>query len=309
MEDRRKYFEAEGINWSTLKYMKRSPLDYLVRRDSEVIESDYMKLGSFVDSGLLTPDEFKETYSKAPPIKWGNKVDKLETAMAYAEALSDPSLTVLNELKKDEFIHAIDEAARLRGKILVPAQANQSDVFTWERGMAIIEQNRNKPVFVKILEQVEALQQPLFATCPVTGLKLKGLVDIVTHNAIVDLKTIGTLGKIYYNIRSLDYLGQLAYYDYLATLNGIKKTAYWFVFIETCSPYKMRLVEVDPRVVARESVVNLDLLTRLKHCMDIGEFTDGSEYPELFEYREEDGGALSETEWLQRTESPGQDSL
>lgn len=308
--NRSNYFEAEGINWSTLKYMKKSPLDYLVRKQTQVEESDYMRLGSMVDCGLLTPDEFKETYVKAPPVSWKSKADKEATANAYAEALNNPEIVNLSGLKKDEFLAVIAELSRERGKVLVPAQANPSDVFTWERGIAIITQNHDKPVFRKVMNNIEKTQLALFAECEVTGLKLKGLADIITKNAIVDLKTIGTLGKIYYNIRALDYLGQLAYYDYLAELNGVKKESHWFIFIETCSPYKMRLVEVDPRVIAKEREANLELLKKLKHCMDTGEFTDGSEHPELYEYREADNGQVpDEEEWLKRTEEPGQDSL
>ena len=82
------------------------------------------------------------------------------------------------------------------------------------------------------------------------------------------------------------------------------------MFIETLFPYKMKLIEVDPRIITEQHNVNIDLLKSLKSCIDRNEFPDGSEDVERYEYRGEEGDtAPSEEEWLEQTAQPGQDTL
>lgn len=309
------YRASDGINFSTLKYMKESPLDYKIARDFPKESTSYMGLGTFVDCGILTPELLEQRFVRVPRVNWRNKDEKKITVDNYAAILSEAGFGAEQiesclKLKKDDFTEFVHRALQSTGKCPIPETSdNSSDVFTWEKGMKIIESNKNKLHLRRALEMAEAIQVPLFAECEVTGLKLKGLPDIITKGTVSDLKTIGTLGKIWYNMKAYDYRGQLAFYDYLARLNGIAKERFYLIFIETCFPYKMKVVEVDPRRIAAEHEVNIELLKRVKECEERNEWTDGSEDVVLDEYRDGDSEPLEDEESLERMEEPGQDTL
>jgi hypothetical protein len=307
----KEYRKSPAINWSTLKYMNKSPLDYKMAVDYPSETTIYQKLGVFLHCALLEPEELEKRYVVAPPVKWGSNADKATTATAYIEKLNlDMELSELTKLKKEEFLAGLDELAAEEGKILIPETGGDSDVFNHEKAMAIVKANQNKQVFMKFLESIEKVEVETYATCEVTGLPLKGLIDAVTTNAIVDLKTIGTLGKMFHSLRAYQYLGQMAYYDYLARLNGIHKEKHFFMFIETTFPYKLKMIEIDPRIIEEQHNANIELLKRVRECQESGQYPDGSEQVEYYEYRgEESATAVTEQQWLEQSESGGQDQL
>lgn len=288
MTEKRVYEDDLGVNWSTLKYMKVSPLDYLHAKLYPTTAGDSAKLGSLIDCALLTPDELPERYAVVPEVKWRNKTEKAETVKIYMERFSiDSDSETLLGLTKSEFSSTIERCLVRQGKIPVPFQGGLSDVFTYSKAMAIVEANKDKSAFREVMKAATGVQQELYAICPETGIPLKGKVDIVTSKALMDLKTIGTLGKMFYNIRQWDYLGQLAFYDYLLELNGQPKLSHWIVWIETCSPYKMRLMEIDIKHIRTNRETNLGLLKKLAWCMENDSYPDGSEEALIYEFRED----------------------
>lgn len=309
MSIEQQYREAEGWNWSRIKYLKESPLDFKIRINQDDSPSEHMKLGSFVDCGLLTPDELEERYIKIPTISWPQKHDEriptIESLPADFCLFADKEAEELKKFKKEDFLSLVDSYYQSSGKIPVP---ETGDVFSWEKGIKIIQNNQNKRAFLEMMANVEVLQDAVFATCPITGLKLKGLIDIQTIHALVDLKTVGTIGKRFYNIRAFDYLGQIAFYDYLLRLCGINKKNFSFCFIETCSPYKMKFVHVEEAVIRQEHEKNISLLKLLKQCLDREEWPDGSEEADIWEYRETQE-PMSDKTWLEQAEQPGQYEL
>lgn len=291
------YRAHPGVNWSNLKWMKKSPLDYLVHSKREDDPSDYMKLGTFLDCGLITPEKLKDTYIKVPPIVWNSNDSKAGTVAAYREVLGfdEATAAALSGLRKEDFVSEVESLFTASGKIPIPSgNGSDSEVYTYEKGMRILNANVGKPAWKRLMENMEVSQLPLYAKCPTTNLTLKGLPDIMTKSSLVDLKSIGNLGKMFYNIKTLDYLGQLAYYNYLADLNGISKQSFWIVFVETSSPYKMKFLEIDPREIARQHQTNVELLQQLAVCLEKGEFPDGSEMPEVYEFREDGSGQQAE---------------
>lgn len=287
------YRAAEGINWSTLKHMKTSPLDYKMATLYPKEATDAMRLGSFVDCGLLTPELLEERYVQVPPIAWGNKKAKAVTVQQYLSVFgtknpSEGFVSELSSMTKAEFEAWAYSEIAMTGKVAVPSTSTtKADRFSWDRGMKIINSNKDKPIVKSMFEQVEEVQYPLFATCPFTGLKLKGLVDCFTHSSMVDLKTIGTLGKIFYNIKAFDYVGQMAYYRYLAMINGLEKDHNYLLFVETTSPYKLKCVEIENSALDAELEAIIELLKKLKTCMEQNHFPDGSDEILKWDYRGE----------------------
>lgn len=305
------YREHPGINWSKLKWMMESPRDYLVRKDFEEPPTDSMKMGSFIDCGLLTPDLLDSTYVVVPPIKWGNNADKAETVRAYQKASGAPDIVVASvlKMKKDEATKVLYELVNKTGKEPIPSTGSDTDIYNYEKGMRIIESNQNRPAFMALMEEVEDIQKPLYATCEVTGLQLKGLLDVVTSKTITDLKTTISLSKRFSSIADRKYTNQLAYYDYLARLNGINKPGHWLVFISTVAPYKMKFVEIDPREIQARHEENIQLLSQLRSCLESQVFPDGSETPDFYEYRKASQYESPELQWLEREQQPGAGSL
>lgn len=312
------YRAAKAINWSTLKHMKESPLDYRLAVDNPREAGDNARLGSFIDCALLTPELLEERYVIVPEIHgWRSKEDKEAVVNNYAHILADSGLGTEEiegcvDLKRPEFEDFVRRAIAATGKIPIP---ETGEIFSFEKAMKIVEINKKKPAFMKAIEASEAIQAALFAECEVTGLPIKGLIDVITTRSITDLKTIGTLGKIWYNMKVYDYKGQLAFYDYVARLNGLAKEAYYLLFIQTTYPYKMKLVDIDPRWIAENHETNIELLKQVKECQERGEWPDGSDEIEYVEYQESDEDGIGDSEVLEteqsleRLQQPGQDSL
>lgn len=241
------YRENEAINFSTLKEMKNSPLDYKLARDFPTPSTDSMKFGTLIHMMLLQPELLDKTYIVMPKVDLRTKEGKE---------------------KRQEIIESNP------GKIVIP---EQGDIFSWEKAEKIVNYNKEKRLLKTVLQQIEIAETEVYADCQETNLKLKGLIDAVTKKSIIDIKTIGTLGKIPINIRAFDYIGQLAFYDYLARLNNTTREQHYLLFIETTSPYKAKLVEISKEQIEKKHSQNIGLLQKVKKCTETNEWPDGSE--------------------------------
>jgi exodeoxyribonuclease VIII len=240
------YSKVQAVNWSTLKAMKSSPADYKLAVTFPREETDSMRLGTLVHMMLLEPEKVEQNYVLMP------KLDFRKTE---------------NKQKRAELIESNP------GKIIAP---EEGDTFSYAKAEKIVEANKRKPITKHLLMDVEQVEKKIFSTCTETGLPLKGIADVVTRNSLVDIKTTNSMGKIFYNIKAFDYLGQLAFYNYLLKLDGIKRDRHHLFFIETTAPYKAKVVTVDPAVIAKEHDINLELLKKVKACRDKDYWPDNS---------------------------------
>jgi exodeoxyribonuclease VIII len=254
------YRSNKGINWSTLKYMKESPADYKLRRDFPSEETDAMRLGTLIHAMLLEPDTLGDRYAVIPAMDMRKK----ESKEIYAEIVEGNP-----------------------GKILVPAEPkNKTDRFSWKLASRVAESAKSKQIVRKMLASLQIVEWEVYAVCKHTGLPLKGLIDAVTPKSVIDVKTITSVGKIFYNIRAFDYIGQLAYYRYLLDCAGEDpRELNRFVFLETTAPYKTRIMNVDPRVLEQAESDNLRLLERVAECMEHDEWPDDSDHILEYEYK------------------------
>lgn len=306
------YRKAEGHNWSTIKEMEKSPLAYKMACQFPVEQNDHMRLGSFIDCALLTPELLEDRYIIIPEITgWRGRDEKEAVVNNYASLLSQAGVEAeeiesLINLKRGEFEDYVRRALTHTGKIPIP---EKGDVFAYEKAIKIVEANIKKPALMRALEATERIQAALFAECEVTGLKLKSLLDLITGSSITDLKTIGSLGKVWYNMKAYNYPGQLSFYDYVAKLNGIVKQRHYLYFIQTTFPYPAKVIEIDQGWIDAKREKFIPWLQQIKQCEERGEWPDGSDEVEFYEYRESDNGPTSELESLERMEEPGQDQL
>lgn len=254
------YRSHKGINWSTLKYMKESPADYKLKKDFPFEATDAMQLGTLIHTMLLEPDTVDSRYVVIPKMDMRKK----ESKERYAELVETAG-----------------------GKILVPEEpASTSKRFSWSVAEKSTKGNLQKPIMKRILSSMEVAEWEVFTTCKHTGLSLKGMLDCVTAKALVDIKTINTIGKMFYNIKAFDYIGQLAYYRYLLECAGEKpREKAMIAFVETTSPHKLRVVDIDPRALDAAHKENLRLLERVAECMEHNDWPDDSDQIVKYEYK------------------------
>jgi hypothetical protein len=304
------YRKAEGVNWSNLKWIKKSPADYLYNLENPTVVTDSMRLGNYVDCALLTPNELPKRYKVSPPLTWKTSADKDTTVLAYHEALgfSAEEIPTLIKMKLGEFKDYIQQVAAKNGITFIPQSSeSKSNIFNEQNAKAMIAAQKGKPLWADLMGSMEASQKPLYATCPQTGLKLKGLADILTTNCLGDLKTISDMDRRFWQIRDMMYVNQLAYYDYLLRLNGISKIEFFLLFIETKPPYKMKLVQVERGAIEKAHQENLGMLRSLKQCLDTGYFPDSSDEKDTY-HEFEKVETPEDAEWLE-SQMEGQDSL
>jgi hypothetical protein len=301
------YREAEGVNWSSLKHIVKSPAYYLYKLENPTPITDNMRAGSYVDCALLEPGELNKRYMVSPAIEWGSNEKKKTTVLNFRDIITDISPELLIALKVDEFRALVNERAALKNIEFIPETGGR--VYNKENLDKLVEAQQTKPAWIELQKALIEAQKPLYATCPITGLKLKGLVDMLTINCIGDLKTIEQIDRRFYAIKDFMYVNQLAYYNYIAELNGINKDSHFLMFIESVAPYRLRLIDVPQKRMQAAHAMNLAMLTTLKECLDTGYFPDGSEVREsVYEEEEERFSSEEEQEWLD-SQVEGQDSL
>lgn len=301
------YRQAEGINWSSLKHIKQSPAYYLYMLENPVTITDSMKAGSYVDCALLEPEKLSELYQPCPAIEWGSNEKKKATVLRLLSFFEDIDPTLLLALKVDELKALLDDRAKQKGITFIPDTGGR----VWNKANldALVEAQQTKPAWIDLKKALIEAQKPVYATCPITGLKLKGLIDLLTVNCIGDLKTTEQIERRFWTARDNMYVNQLAYYNYIAELNGIKKEAFFLMFIESIAPYRLRIIDVSPARLAQAHKENMQMLITLKECLDTGYFPDGSEARETWEALEEEAPkTIEESEWLESQVS-GQDTL
>lgn len=248
------YRKNKAVNFSTLKEMKSSPADYKLRLDFGIDESDPMKLGTLVHALLLEPDTVNDKYALVPDA--GKKFTKGMQA-EYLEA--NP------------------------GKILVREVGTKTSTFNWNKATKIADSVKSKTIFKRFMANVESVEQELYGECTETGLKLKGLLDIITDKpSLIDVKTTSQFASRMYNLKKRMYINQLAFYSYLAKLNGRSFEKQFVFFIETIHPFKVRLVEIDPRAIINAHEENIELLKRVKECTEMNTWDDGSDIIEQY---------------------------
>ena len=227
--------------------MKTSPADYFYQKGANWEPTAAQVMGTLIHAMLLEPDTVdKRFYRIEGKINRATKIGK----EAYAQ-------------------HVINAG----DKIIIPDEGRD---LSWKRAENIAHVTSKKEIFKRLMSSVESVEEEIFTECKMTGLKLKGKIDIVSEKSIVDLKTVGSIGKAFYNIRAFDYLGQIAFYDYLVRLTGRLKYNRYLFFVETVRPYKCKVIQIAPEVIKSEHEKNLELLHQVKGCLSRGEWPDRS---------------------------------
>lgn len=224
------YSKIDAINWSRLKVIGVSPLQFIWERDNPRPETGYLRIGRAVHAYLLEPATFKERFAKFDGTRRGKAWDATK---AHAES---GGITLLSE---DEFAAAIGCAAA------VLANPHASEIL--KRG----------------------LKEATFTwKDEVTGLECKGRIDHVGKH-LVDLKTAARMNQRVFASAAarLGYHSQLAFYRDGLEANGLDVSGDPFLIaVQSEMPHDVITYRLPPPVIEAGRTEYRRLLEKLAEC-------------------------------------------
>lgn len=226
-----KYQQIDAVNWSTLRYLDRSPRHYLHAKNTKREDTPAMRLGRAVHCAVLEPERFKADY-----LVWSGGIRRGKAWDEFLEAAGDKETLSLSEAEECQ---AISDAVRF------------------------------DPDAAALLSGGSA-EHPLFWTDAETGLHCKSRLDYLGPDArfVVDLKTTRNAHPRAFGRSAGDslYYGQLAFYaeGVLATTGRLPMLH--LVAVENEAPYVTQVYTLsdDDVEVGRAKV--RELLRRLAEC-------------------------------------------
>lgn len=252
------YADIPGINWSTLRHMRRSPLHYLHARTHAREDTDTFRLGRLTHTLVLEPSRVALEY-----VVWD--MDAAERTLASMPAAKKlPALT-----------------DKRRGKIWDAFEAAHA-------GLTIVtaEQMRNAQAMAAAIMRVwtppdncEVTMQWLDAR---TGLACKGRLDAVDDEWVTEIKTTFDVASAVMS-RSMaryDYHCQLAHYRSGAIACGLTRPGVRarIVAVESSEPHDAAIYELDDETMTAGDEDVARLLARVRECIDTnlwpGRYTD-----------------------------------
>jgi len=226
------YRKIDAVNWSSLKAMAVSPLQYQYERMHPREETRYLRVGIAVHAHILEPHTFLDRFRRHEGSRRGKAWDAVR---AEADAAG---VTVLTE---DEWDDAFGAAAAVLANPYAAAYLKsglKEASFTW--------------------------------TDPGTGLLCKGRIDHAGSH-LVDLKTAARIDQRTFAAAAarLGYHSQLAYYADGLAANGIKVDAEpILIVVQSSMPHDVIVYRIPPHVIEAGRAEYQRLLALLKHCRE-----------------------------------------
>lgn len=210
--DERVYRKDSGINISTLKELRYSPLRARHREMTPVTPTAAMELGTAIHAAILEPDKFFETYGEKPSGGKRTKVGK-----------------------------ELEAEAEKSGKKLLPSKTF-ADVVT------IAERFKASPLG-EYLD--EALFESSWFYDHEFGRRTKARLDIwqPKSRVIADIKTTQSCDDFEFarEVYKRRYDAQAAYYaDIVTAVTGSPVERCLILAIESSEPFDMRIFEITP---------------------------------------------------------------
>lgn len=127
------------------------------------------------------------------------------------------------------------------------------------------------PVASKVLADGEP-EQSIYAVDEETGVTMRGRVDWLRDNAVIDLKTVGQSAHPWRFAKTAADLGydiQAAWYYDILTKNGYPSDVpYLHVVVETAPPHLVSVVQLDDEAMAAGWAQARKALDLYKQCLD-----------------------------------------
>lgn len=215
---RQDYEAIQAINYSTLKWFRKSPAHAKRQIDKPAAPTEEMVLGTAFHTAVLEPDRFDERYAVAPKVDRRTK-DGKETWKTFQE--SNVGKTLINEFDYEVLLAMTRRlSSHPEAKAMLTAKGHNEVAVVW------IDQD--------------------------TGLLCKALMDRITTTnigtVVLDLKTTTDASPKGFarDIAKHHYHAQAAWY-----LNGLYSLAnasrtFVFAAIEKEAPYGCGVYRLDP---------------------------------------------------------------
>ena len=239
------YCALDGVNWSRLKHLRRSPLHYRHVLDQGSEDTTSRLTGRALHTAVMEPHDFDERY----PVFDG---DRRGPAWKEFQA-AHPGAEILRRVEADA----------------VQAQA------------AAV---RAHPAAGPMLESATHREHALRWTDPVTGIECKGLLDLVGDGWIADLKGTGDLA-LFERLAIRDgYHLQLAWYRWgWSVAHGCPPPRALLLPVEVKSPHDVAVYELSPTLLDIATREIRGLLDMLHRCRTLDVWPGRYELPEVME--------------------------
>ena len=225
------YQAIDAVNFSSLKALKVSPLQYQHDQKNPRAETAFFRVGRAIHAYILEPETFAQRFARfTGKVRRGKEWEAFKEANASADILSD-----------DEWESAIGSA---RAVLAHPVASKivkggfRESVLTW--------------------------------TDEETGLKCKARLDLVSSR-IVDLKSAARIGRHQFAAAAarLLYHGQFAFYADGAAANGIELAGDpSMVVVQSEPPHDVIAYRLPPQVVEAGRAEYRALLEKLRDCRE-----------------------------------------
>jgi hypothetical protein len=235
------YNEIKAVNFSSLKYLARSPKLYKYRIDHPEPPKPEFLIGNAIHCRVLEPEEFDNRYAEWDVLT--KKGDKLAPRRGAA----------LDEWK----------VLRSGAEPLLPAEM-EAVKFAGDEVWA-------DPDASEVLKGCRH-EEPLTWTDPETGLKCKGRVDGIKPSCVVDLKSArdpapwafkASAGRMLYHM-------QLSMYQTGATvlrkIDG--KTLPYIIAVEKEPPFDVVTYQLKPEDLDAGRQLTVKLMRKLEACIE-----------------------------------------
>jgi hypothetical protein len=212
------YFDIAAVNFSTLKYMKKSPLHYKHARDVGREDSTNLLKGRAVHTAVLEPDQFDQRYAiYTGKTRRGKEWEKFELDHAGQE--------ILKVVEREQAFAMRD---------------------------AVLRHPAAKKIFASGLAE-----QTLVWTDESTGLLCKAKADWLTSIVLADLKSTPDVDGRRFGAMAarMDYFVQLAWYLDAARRAGFGVSEAKIVAVEVAAPYDVAVFTLsdDDLLAGRET--------------------------------------------------------
>jgi hypothetical protein len=238
------YRAAPGVNWSTLKYLETSPLEYRYRLENPTEPTPAMLLGTATHVAVLEPERFATEYVRRPDFGDGRTKAAKEAKAAWLASLPPGA----------EHLSAEDYDA---------CMAMRDAVHSHPAARALLAEGR---------PEVSA-----FWRDPATDIECKMRQDwIRPDGSMVSLKTARDVTPKGFGRDAANrlYHGQEAFYSIgWAVAQGIReRLPTTFVAVQNAAPYDVGVYEIPEEVMAEGEALCARLLETLYDCQMRGEW-------------------------------------
>jgi len=223
------YVQIEGVNWSSLKHMVKSPMHYLFAQSQPPEDTATLMAGRAAHTAILEPDRFPLEYAV-----YGGATRRGSDWEAFKAANEGRSI-----IKSAEYMEALSLRDAVRGHKV--ASRYLSDGLP---------------------------ERSITWTDEATGIKCKGRVDYLRGDGFVDLKTTANLDERRFQntFHDLGYHMQLAFYLRGLKALGMLAPVVRLVAVEASDPHDVAAFIVDPGVLATGDEKITELLALLVDC-------------------------------------------